>query len=69
MEILERARVFIEQKLPFDPNYCIKPKAPSEMSIKELKAAIRSNNLASKAVGFNEKHEFVKLLEEFYASK
>ncbi len=45
------------------------PKDPKEMSIKELMKVIRDNNLASKAVGLNEKNEFVALVEEFLASK
>lgn len=44
-------------------------KDPHEMSIKELMAVIRNNGLAEKAVGLNEKIEFVQLVEEFYKSK
>lgn len=39
-------------------------KDPEDMSIKELIAAIRSAGLESKAVGFMEKSEFVKLLKD-----
>ena len=34
------------------------------MSVKELKVAIRNYGLGSQAMGFSEKQEFVKLLEE-----
>lgn len=60
---------FITSILPDAPELAIKPKAPSEMSVKELKAAIRKAGLGQQALGFSEKSEFVKLLEEYYASK
>jgi len=43
---------------------CVKVKSPKEMSVKELKAAVRNAGIARQAVGFYEKAEFVKLLEE-----
>jgi len=55
---------FIQKVLPPDDTCKIKVKDPSEMSVKELKAAIRKSGLASKAVGFMEKREFVKLLQD-----
>jgi len=39
-------------------------KDPSQMSVKELKEAIRNAGLGSKAVGLMEKSEFVKLLQD-----
>lgn len=45
-------------------NSNILSKDPEDMTIKELKAAIRSAGLESKAVGFMEKSEFVKLLKD-----
>ena len=45
----------------------VEPKAPSEMTVKELKAAVVNAGLAQKALGFHEKHEFVELLEEYYS--
>jgi thioredoxin 1 len=42
------------------------PKDPSEMTIKELKAAIVNLRLGPKALGFSEKQEFVNLLKEYY---
>lgn len=39
-------------------------KAPEDMSIKELKAAIERGNLGKKAVGLREKQELVQLLKE-----
>lgn len=69
MDILRDASSFLSSIIPHDDSFTIKPKPPSEMSVKELKVAIRNNGLNSKAVGFTEKHEFVKLLEDYYASK
>ena len=69
MEILAECGKFLQQRLPHDPAFTVKPTPPSEMTIKELKAAVRNCGLASQAVGFYEKAEFVKLLEEYYANK
>lgn len=69
MDILRDSSTFLMSILPHDEAFTIKPKPPSEMTVKELKTAIRNNGLNSKAVGFTEKHEFVKLLEDYYASK
>lgn len=63
------AASFIGHCLPHSDEYIMKPKAPKEMSVKELKQAIRNCGLSSQAVGFNEKYEFVKLLEDYYATK
>ena len=60
---------FLQSKLPPDDTCRIKVKEPSEMSVKELKAAIRQANLGSKAVGLMEKSEFVRLLEDHRAGK
>jgi uncharacterized protein len=47
----------------------LKPgKAPSEMSVKELKAAIQNVGLTSQSHGFSEKSEFVQLLEKHYTT-
>ena len=35
-----------------------------EMSVKELKAAIRKAGLLSKAIGFMEKREYIDLLQD-----
>lgn len=56
---------FLKNVLPPDEGACIKVKAPEEMSVKELKAAIRRAGLGSKAVGLMEKQEFVKLLKDY----
>ena len=55
---------FIKEKLPPNDDFCIKPKDPTEMSIKELKGAVRDAGLSSRAVGFMEKSEFVRLLQD-----
>jgi hypothetical protein len=39
-------------------------KKPAEMSIKELKVAIKQAGLTEQCVGFSEKAEFVELLEK-----
>jgi lysophospholipase II len=67
-EVAEVKR-FLEKVLPPDDTCKVKVKEPSEMSVKELKAAIRQANLSSKAVGFMEKTEFVKLLQDHRAGK
>lgn len=54
---------FVQGVLPDDPSHKIKLKDPGEMSVKELRAAIRKAGLSHKAVGFCEKAEFVGLLQ------
>jgi Tfp pilus assembly protein PilF len=43
-------------------------KAPRDMGIRELRAAIRSAGLHDQTLGFAEKHEYVSLLENHYAA-
>ena len=68
MDMVADAMNFIQKSLPEDSAFVIKPKPPSEMSIKELKQAVRNLGLAHQAAGFYEKQEFVKLLEEYQAN-
>jgi hypothetical protein len=68
-ELLEYAQQFISKCLIDDPSLALKQKEFSEMSVKELKIAIRNYGLGSQALGFSEKNEFVKLLEEYRASR
>lgn len=68
MEELRDVLAFLQARLPQDPAYCLKPKAPREMSIKELKAAVRAAGLGARAQGFYEKEEFVRLLEQHHAA-
>ena len=68
-ELLEYAQNYISRVLIDDPSLALKPKEFSEMSVKELKIAIRNYGLASQALGFSEKNEFVKLLEDYRTSK
>lgn len=56
---------FIAHTLPLDDSCKIKLKDPGDMSVKELKHAIRKANLGSRALGLMEKQEFVKLLREY----
>lgn len=56
---------FLQKVIPPDDTCKIQLKDPSEMSVKELKAAIRKAGLGQKAVGFMEKSEFVKLLQDY----
>lgn len=65
MEELTDVTDFIKQILPPDESCRIKVKDPSEMSVKELKHAIKKAGLGSKAVGLMEKSEFVKLLKDY----
>jgi hypothetical protein len=67
MDELRDVTAFLQARLPHDPAYTVKPKAPREMSIKELKAAVRQLGLGAQAQGFYEKDEFVRLLEKHHA--
>ena len=63
MEEIGDVKGFLQKILPPDANCQIKLKDPSEMSVKELREAIRKAGLGSKAVGLMEKSEFVKLIQ------
>lgn len=66
---LQDVMQFILGVLPENKDKCyVTVKDPGEMSVKELKAAIRNAGLGSQAVGFMEKSEFVKLLRDFRAN-
>eukprot|EP00560_Eucampia_antarctica_P006891 CAMPEP_0197823372 /NCGR_PEP_ID=MMETSP1437-20131217/708_1 /TAXON_ID=49252 ORGANISM="Eucampia antarctica, Strain CCMP1452" /NCGR_SAMPLE_ID=MMETSP1437 /ASSEMBLY_ACC=CAM_ASM_001096 /LENGTH=284 /DNA_ID=CAMNT_0043422505 /DNA_START=150 /DNA_END=1004 /DNA_ORIENTATION=- len=67
-EVVDVAK-FIVQTLPPDDSCKINLKDPGDMSVKELKNAIRKANLGSRAVGLMEKQEFVKLLIEYREQK
>jgi len=67
-EILDVLK-FFEKILPADDSCKIKLKDPGEMSVKELKAAIRKVGLGREAVGFMEKSEFVALLRRYREGK
>jgi lysophospholipase-2 len=64
MEEIGDLKEFLVSVLPPDDTCKVQLKDPSEMSVKELKAAIRKAGLGSKAVGLMEKKEFIQLLEE-----
>lgn len=68
MDMLGDCGRFMLSHLPDNPAFALKPKPPAEMSVKELKAAIRQCGLGAQAASFYEKQEFVKLLEDYYAS-
>ena len=59
---LRDAVVFLKEVLPFDESIKVTLKDPKEMSVKELKAAIRKTGLS--AVGLMEKSEFIKLIQD-----
>ena len=61
---LNDAMAFVKKKIPFDESVKITLKDPSTMSVKELKAVIRKAGLIDKAVGFMEKSEFIKLVQD-----
>ncbi|KNC83829.1 hypothetical protein SARC_03936 [Sphaeroforma arctica JP610] len=54
---------FIMSILPPDESCNIKLKDPSDMSVKELKAAVKEAGLGDRAKGLVEKSEFVKLVQ------
>jgi lysophospholipase II len=54
---------FVQSVLPDDAACKIQVKDPREMSVKELRGAIRKAGLSHRAVGFCEKEEFVRLLQ------
>jgi len=60
---------FVASVLPADDSCKVQVKDPKEMSVKELKAAIKKAGLGSKAVGLVEKSEFIKLVEDHRAGK
>jgi lysophospholipase-2 len=60
---------FLEEVLPPKDDCKIKLKDPSEMSIKELKAAIQKAGLGRQALGLMEKSEFVDLVKNHRAGK
>ena len=66
---LADVKTFLQKILPADDTCKITLKDPSDMSVKELKAAIRKAGLTSKAVGFMEKSEFAKLLGDYRNGK
>jgi predicted esterase len=58
---------FLLTRIPDDATCRIKLQDPAEMSVKELKVAIRKAGLTSQSVGLMEKFEFVKLLQDHRA--
>ncbi len=66
MHVLRDVTSFLSTVLPLRPELSLAPRAPAEMTVKELKAAVRAAGLTSEAVGFTEKAEFVALLTEHY---
>ena len=64
---LDDAMRFLKEVLSYDESMKITLKDPKDMSVKELKTAIRKAGL--NAVGFIEKSEFVKLVQDHRDSK
>jgi lysophospholipase II len=62
-EEIQVVEQFLLKHLPPDDSCKITVKEPRDMSVKELKAAIKKAGLSNKAVGFMEKSEFVQLLQ------
>jgi predicted esterase len=60
---------FLKERLPPDEAYKIKVKDSNEMSVKELREAIKKAGLSHKAVGLMEKSEFVQLLQNYRDGK
>lgn len=65
MEELSDVSKFLMEQLPDDPTHRITLPDPSTMSVKQLKEAIRNAGLSHKAIGFMEKSEYVKLLQQY----
>lgn len=63
MEEVAYVQNFLEKIVPVSDDCKVKLKDPSEMSVKELREAIRKAGLGQKAVGLMEKSEFVKLVQ------
>jgi len=61
---LQKVAGFLSKVLPADDSFKIQLKDPKDMSVKELKAAIRKAGLGNKAVGFMEKREFINLVQD-----
>jgi len=68
-DILRDVTATIATLIPHDTACIVQPKDPTLLTVKELMKAIKGHGLAGKAVGLSEKHELVKLLTDFYASK
>lgn len=66
MEIVQDAAEFLIKTLPPNDAFLVPPPAPSKMSVKEIKEAIREYGLTRGAAGLTEKHELVELLEQYY---
>jgi len=63
-EEIQDALVFLNSLVPPDSSCDVTPKAPEEMSVKELKEAIRNGGLGQQAVGLTEKQELIKLVKD-----
>lgn len=64
MEEIAEMETFLQTVLPPDETCRIKIKEAKDMSVKELKAAIKKAGLSNQAVGFMEKSEFVRLIQD-----
>ena len=60
---------FLQKVLPPDDTCKVRLKDPSDMSIRELKTAIRKAGIHSQAVGFTEKRELIQLLSDHRSGK
>lgn len=69
IEEIADVKGFLQKNLPPDATCQVTLKDPSDMSVKELKAAIQGAGLGRKAVGLMEKSEFVKLVQNHRAGK
>ena len=64
MDEIGDIHAFLEKILPDSDSHKVTLKDPSEMSVKELKEVIRSAGLGRLALGFMEKSEFVRLVQD-----
>jgi len=63
-EEIEDIQKFLTKVLPDNAECRVTLKDPSEMSVKELRAAIKSAGIGAKAVGLMEKPEFIRLVQD-----
>ena len=66
--VIKDVMSFLGDKIPHHSDHLVPLRNPAEMSVKELKAAIKEAGLSAQAVGFAEKSEFIQLLQGHYES-
>lgn len=70
-EMLRDALAFLQESLRLPEgdsteDFLVKPRHPAELSVREIREALREHRLQDRAVGLSEKSEFVAVLLDFY---